>query len=74
MSIHQATRDRLEDLEWMAETGECLTGAARRLQLTPAGVEKFCQRQGRLDLFRTLAARETVAAWRPNSYARRKAS
>lgn len=32
---------RLEDCRWMAETGECLTGAARRLGLAHKTLEKW---------------------------------
>jgi hypothetical protein len=32
---------RLEDARWMAETGECLDGAARRLGLTRDALERW---------------------------------
>lgn len=34
-------RDRLEDLEWMAATGETFEGAAKRLGITQPGLEKW---------------------------------
>lgn len=36
---------RLEDLTWMAATGEALAGAAMRLGITEASVERFLLRQ-----------------------------
>lgn len=52
MSAHRKSRAeieaemaaRLEDARWMAETGECLDGAARRLGLTVNTLEKFLER------------------------------
>lgn len=38
------TRNRLEDLAWMAETGETLEGAAERLDITPKSLERWCRR------------------------------
>lgn len=32
---------RLEDVAWMAETGECLAGAAKRLGITERSLERF---------------------------------
>jgi transposase-like protein len=37
---------RAEDVRWMIETGANLDEAARRLGLTPKGLEKWCQRHG----------------------------
>lgn len=51
----------IEDVEWMVETGECLTGAARRLNRTPQALEGVLGRAGRRDLYRALSARE----WAP---------
>lgn len=48
----------IEDVEWMAETGECLTGAARRLGRNPEALATTLQRFGRIDLARALRARE----------------
>lgn len=48
---------RLEDLAWMDETGESANGAARRLDTTPDGLERWLYRQGRSDLWRRLYAR-----------------
>lgn len=33
---------RAEDIRWFVETGESLSGAARRLGISRAGVEKWC--------------------------------
>lgn len=37
---------RAEDIRFLAETGECLTGAARRLGLTNSGLEEWCKDNG----------------------------
>jgi hypothetical protein len=34
-------RARAEDVRWFVETGECLTGAARRIGITRDGLEKW---------------------------------
>lgn len=39
-------RARAEDVEWMAATGECLTGAAQRLGITPSSLESWCRDHG----------------------------
>lgn len=57
----QDVADKIEDLEWMAETGESITPAANRLDTTPEAIEKMLNRLGRSDLYLTLAARE--GAW-----------
>ena len=49
--------DRAEDVQWMAETGECLTGAAARLGITTAALEVWCRRHDR-DSLALLLARE----------------
>ena len=51
---------RREDLAWMADTGECLSGALRRLNITRAVLEKWCHLNDCFDLYRRLAAREHV--------------
>lgn len=48
---------RREDLRWMAETGESATGAAQRLNLTLAALEKWCRRN-EVDLWHQLLANE----------------
>lgn len=48
---------RLEDVRWMAETGECLDGAARRLGLSRGTLERFLERNDRACLA-TLLARQ----------------
>lgn len=50
--------ERLEDLCWMADVGgECLDGAAQRLNLTVRAVELFLQRAGEREVLRKLTAR-----------------
>lgn len=49
--------DRLEDIEFMAATGESFIGAAARLDMTPKALEKFLGRHRRTDLRATLIAR-----------------
>lgn len=49
--------DRLEDVQWMAETGECLDGAAARLGLAPDTLELFLRRHDRGDLCTLLRSR-----------------
>ena len=48
----------LEDIEWMAETGETWTGATTRLHAKPKTVEQFLYRSGRPDLIARLKARQ----------------
>ena len=40
----------IEDIEWMANTGETFPGAAMRLGRTPNTLHKYLTRAGRLDL------------------------
>lgn len=54
----ETNRARLEDLQWMADTGEHLTGAATRLRITPDALWKWCHRHGHLDLWQRLAHRD----------------
>lgn len=48
----------IEDVEWMVETGEVLSGACRRLGKSVNTFERALARVGRSDLYRALAARE----------------
>jgi hypothetical protein len=49
----------VEDVAWLAETGESLSGAAVRLGYTDArALERALYRAGRTDLFHTLRRRE----------------
>jgi len=64
MNPEQA-RQRIEDLEWMAAHGESLNGAARRLGLSVGGVESFCVKHKRVDLSRTLRARNPQSLTNP---------
>jgi hypothetical protein len=49
--------ERLEDLWWMAETGECLSGAASRLGVQVKALEAWLRRHDR-DLLQRLVAHE----------------
>ena len=49
--------DRLEDLQWLAATGENAHGAARRLGTTVEALDKWCRNHGHTALFNTLSAR-----------------
>jgi hypothetical protein len=53
-------RELIEDLEWMADTGESLQGAAARLQRTAAAIERSLLRNGRSDLVSRLRARDPL--------------
>lgn len=49
--------ERLEDVTWMALTGECLTGAAKRLGIGPESLRSWCRRHAP-ELGQRLADRE----------------
>lgn len=52
-------RDRLEDAEWLAETGETLQGAVKRLGFRRCdALQRMCERHGRPDIYATLSARQ----------------
>ena len=51
----------IEDVEWMAETGEVWERAAQRLGVKPNTLERFLERQGRYDLIRALRRRVVAA-------------
>jgi len=51
------TQARLEDLRWMAATGECASGAAKRIGTNVKNLEKWCRRHD-ADLWRRLMAQE----------------
>lgn len=46
---------RHEDVRWMADTGECLDGAARRLGLSPGALARWLERNDRDALARLIA-------------------
>ena len=52
---------RLEDVQWMAETGESLSGAARRLGLAPDVLDRWLYRWAP-ELHPILARREPAVA------------
>lgn len=49
---------RAEDIRWMTQTGENLTGAARRLGLTNCGLEEWCKDNGLRNEATILRSRE----------------
>jgi hypothetical protein len=49
---------RLEDLEFMAQTGETIPGAAARLHLHPDTLRQFLRARDRMDLFAWLLANQ----------------
>jgi hypothetical protein len=51
-------RVRAENIRWFTETGESLSGAARRLGISTDGVEKWCQLHGMRAELERLRARE----------------
>lgn len=56
----QEAAARTEDVRFMAETGECLTGAARRLGMDPRSLESWLRRAGLDDIRADLLAREPI--------------
>jgi len=57
----QARRDaRMEDLEWMADTGEIVERAAYRLGMTRRSLERYLWRNGRGDLWERLGANDPM--------------
>ena len=53
------TRAVIEDAQFMADTGETLTGAARRLGLSVNGLEQTLRRHGHTHITRTLRNNQT---------------
>lgn len=49
---------RSEDVAWMAATGECLSGAARRLGIMPNSLDSWCRANGMHTELATLLSRE----------------
>jgi hypothetical protein len=54
--------DLIEDLEWMAKTGEDWEGAAKRLELKPKTLEDKCCKAGRFDLVTALRRNANTAS------------
>lgn len=54
---HVDAQARIEDVRFMADTGECLDGAARRLGIGPTALAKFLDAHGELDTLTTLTRR-----------------
>jgi hypothetical protein len=51
-------RARAEDIRWFVDTGENLTGAARRLGISTDGVEKWCREHNMRTEYTILRSRE----------------
>lgn len=62
-----AEADLVEDVEWMAATGECFWMAATRLQMRPDTLERRLLRAGRYDLVTALRERQ-YAATQPREF------
>lgn len=60
-SPRRASPIHLEDVEWMAETGEVWDRAVERLGVKENTLRKHLERHGRYDLIRKLRRREMVA-------------
>lgn len=57
----QLRASRLEDLTWMADTGESAVGAAARLGITRDALEKWCHNNDHDELYARLHRRDPVA-------------
>ena len=55
---------RAEDLRWLVDTGENLTGAARRLGTTRDALEKWARLHGMVAEFHKLKSREPADPFR----------
>lgn len=54
-------RERLEDLRWMAETGESVLGAAKRLGISRESLTTWCRRNDAMDIYDALRRRNPTA-------------
>lgn len=63
---------RAEDVRWMVETGENLTGAAKRLGISTDGVEKWCVLHGMHPELERLRSREPISVGADRSKAGRR--
>ena len=57
-SLSDTRQDRVEDLAWMADTGETVPGAAARLHLNPSTVRQLLADAGRRDVYARLLANQ----------------
>lgn len=62
----ETSANRVEDAEWLADCDETLTGACRRLGISPDGLWRACDRVDRLDVYDRLARRELDGEMRQN--------
>lgn len=60
--------DRAQAVRDLADLGLGVTQAARRLKVSPASLERWCQRHGLHDVYRQLTARETAVFERTNQH------
>jgi len=51
---------RAENVRWFVETGECLTGAARRMDMTIAALEKWCEKNDMRTELARLRSRDPI--------------
>ena len=65
--LRRVPAEMLEDIEWMAVTGESWEGAAMRLGLTVPALERFLYGEKRHDLVAALKGREVAVAWSPTT-------
>lgn len=63
-----ARHHRAEDLRWMAETGESLTGAAKRIGMSRESLERWMREHGMRPELAVLHSREPYAGgWQNQS-------
>jgi hypothetical protein len=60
--VKRPTADLIEDAEWMAQGGECLTGAVKRSGVSWDWFVHVLTAGGRTDILRRLRARDLVDA------------
>lgn len=68
VEARRRAQERAEDVRWMAETGECLTGAAKRIGLARGTLERWLRDHGMRDTLAALQSREPFAAGWQNQY------
>ncbi len=56
------TAARLEDLQWLVDTGESFSGAAARIGIDERALERWCYKHNARHLYLQLRAREPLPA------------
>ncbi len=56
------TAARLEDLQWLVDTGESFSGAAARIGIDERALERWLRKHNAAHLYAALRAREPVPA------------